>query len=84
MLVGALPGTSYLTALHNLVTGKSSAATQVIAVEMPAAAGIPQRLDNGRQAYQRSAWISVAGHGPGGHLGVVTEPPKSGSSMLIS
>jgi hypothetical protein len=35
MLVGALigiPGASYLTALHILVTGKSSAATQVIAV----------------------------------------------------
>jgi hypothetical protein len=35
MLVGALagiPGASYLTALHNLVTGKSSTATQVIAV----------------------------------------------------
>ena len=35
MLVGALigiPGASYLTALHELVTGKSSTATQVIAV----------------------------------------------------
>jgi hypothetical protein len=35
MLVGALigiPGASYLTALHNLVTGKSSTATQVVAV----------------------------------------------------
>jgi len=35
MLAGALigvPGASYLTALHNLVTGKSSTATQVIAV----------------------------------------------------
>jgi hypothetical protein len=35
MLVGALigiPGVSYLTALHNLVTGKSSTATQIIAV----------------------------------------------------
>ena len=35
MLVGALigiPGASYLTALHQLVTGKSSTATQVIAV----------------------------------------------------
>lgn len=35
MLVGAvigIPGVSYLTALHNLVTGKSSTATQVIAV----------------------------------------------------
>ena len=35
MLVGALigiPGASYLTALHKLVTGKSSTATQVIAV----------------------------------------------------
>jgi Sap, sulfolipid-1-addressing protein len=35
MLVGALigiPGASYLIALHNLVTGKSSTATQVIAV----------------------------------------------------
>ncbi len=35
MLVGALigiPGASYLTALHNLVTGKSSTATQVLAV----------------------------------------------------
>jgi Sap, sulfolipid-1-addressing protein len=35
MLVGALigiPGAAYLTALHNLVTGKSSTATQVIAV----------------------------------------------------
>ncbi len=35
MLVGALigiPGASYLTALHNLVTGKSSTATQVTAV----------------------------------------------------
>ena len=35
MLVGALigiPGASYLTALHNLVTGKSATATQVIAV----------------------------------------------------
>ena len=35
MLVGALigiPGASYLTALHLLVTGKSSTATQVIAV----------------------------------------------------
>jgi len=35
MLVGALigiPGASYLTALHNLVTGKSSTATQVAAV----------------------------------------------------
>ena len=34
-LVGAvigIPGASYLTALHNLVTGKSSTATQVIAV----------------------------------------------------
>jgi hypothetical protein len=35
MLVGAvigIPGASYLIALHNLVTGKSSTATQVIAV----------------------------------------------------
>jgi Sap, sulfolipid-1-addressing protein len=35
MLVGAvigIPGASYLTALHGLVTGKSSTATQVIAV----------------------------------------------------
>jgi hypothetical protein len=35
MLVGALiglPGAAYLTALHDLVTGKSSTATQVIAV----------------------------------------------------
>jgi Sap, sulfolipid-1-addressing protein len=35
MLVGALvgiPGASYLTALHDLVTGKSPTATQVIAV----------------------------------------------------
>jgi hypothetical protein len=35
MLVGAvigIPGASYLTALHNLVTGKSSTVTQVIAV----------------------------------------------------
>jgi hypothetical protein len=35
MLVGALigiPGASYLTALHDLVTGKSSTVTQVIAV----------------------------------------------------
>jgi hypothetical protein len=35
MLVGALvgiPGATYLTALHNLVTGKSSTATQVVAV----------------------------------------------------
>jgi len=35
MLVGALvgiPGASYLTALHNLVTGKSSTGTQVVAV----------------------------------------------------
>ena len=35
MLIGALvgiPGAAYLTALHNLVTGKSSTATQVIAV----------------------------------------------------
>jgi Sap, sulfolipid-1-addressing protein len=35
MLVGAIigiPGASYLTALHNLVTGKSSTAIQVIAV----------------------------------------------------
>jgi Sap, sulfolipid-1-addressing protein len=35
MLVGALvgiPGAAYLTALHNLVTGKYSTATQVIAV----------------------------------------------------
>ena len=35
MLVGAMigiPGASYLTALHNLVTGKSSTATQVVAV----------------------------------------------------
>ena len=35
MLVGAvigIPGATYLTALHNLVTGKSSTATQVIAV----------------------------------------------------
>ena len=35
MLVGALvgiPGASYLTALHNLVTGKSSTAVQVLAV----------------------------------------------------
>lgn len=31
MLVG-IPGASYLTALHNLVTGKSSTAPQVIAV----------------------------------------------------
>jgi hypothetical protein len=35
MLVGALigiPGAAYLTALHDLVTGKSSTATQVVAV----------------------------------------------------
>jgi hypothetical protein len=35
MLIGALvgiPGASYLTALHILVTGKSSTATQVVAV----------------------------------------------------
>jgi Sap-like sulfolipid-1-addressing protein len=35
MLVGAvigIPGASYLTALHNLVNGKSSTATQIIAV----------------------------------------------------
>jgi Sap, sulfolipid-1-addressing protein len=35
MLVGALigiPGATYLTALHNLVTGKSSTVTQVLAV----------------------------------------------------
>ncbi len=35
MLVGALigiPGATYLTALHNLVTGKSSTAIQVVAV----------------------------------------------------
>ena len=35
MLVGALigiPGAAYLTALHNLITGKSSTATQVVAV----------------------------------------------------
>ena len=35
MLIGALaglPGGAYLSALHNLVTGKSSTATQVIAV----------------------------------------------------
>jgi hypothetical protein len=35
MLVGAvvgIPGASYLTALHDLVTGKSSTATQVVAV----------------------------------------------------
>ena len=35
MLVGALigiPGASYLTALHNLVTGKSSTAAQIVAV----------------------------------------------------
>lgn len=35
MLIGALigiPGASYLTALHHLVTGKSSTATQIIAV----------------------------------------------------
>jgi len=35
MLIGAvvgIPGASYLTALHNLVTGKSSAAAQVVAV----------------------------------------------------
>jgi hypothetical protein len=35
MLVGALigiPGAAYLSALHNLVTGKSSTATQVVAV----------------------------------------------------
>jgi hypothetical protein len=35
MLVGAvigIPGASYLTALHDLVTGKSSTATQVAAV----------------------------------------------------
>lgn len=35
MLVGALaglPGGAYLSALHNLVTGKSSTATQVVAV----------------------------------------------------
>jgi hypothetical protein len=35
MLVGALvgiPGAAYLTALHNLVTGKSSTSTQVLAV----------------------------------------------------
>jgi hypothetical protein len=35
MLIGALaglPGGAYLSALHNLVTGKSSTATQIIAV----------------------------------------------------
>ena len=35
MLAGAMigiPGATYLTALHNLVTGKSSTATQVAAV----------------------------------------------------
>ena len=35
MLIGAvvgIPGAAYLTALHNLVTGKSSTATQVLAV----------------------------------------------------
>jgi hypothetical protein len=35
LVVGAvigIPGASYLAALHNLVTGKSSTATQVIAV----------------------------------------------------
>ena len=35
MLIGALvgiPGASYLAALHQLVTGKSSTATQIIAV----------------------------------------------------
>jgi hypothetical protein len=35
MLVGALigiPGAAYLSALHNLITGKSSTATQVVAV----------------------------------------------------
>src|SRR6266481_1302074 len=35
MLIGALvgiPGAAYLTALHNLVTSKSSTATQVVAV----------------------------------------------------
>jgi hypothetical protein len=35
MLIGALvgiPGAAYLTALHNLVTGKASTATQVLAV----------------------------------------------------
>jgi hypothetical protein len=35
MLIGALvgiPGAAYLTALHNLVTGKYSNATQVVAV----------------------------------------------------
>ena len=35
MLVGAvigIPGATYLTALHNLVTGKSSTAIQVLAV----------------------------------------------------
>ena len=35
MLIGAvvgIPGASYLTALHNLVTGKSSTAVQVVAV----------------------------------------------------
>ena len=35
MLIGAvvgIPGAGYLTALHNLVTGKSSTATQVLAV----------------------------------------------------
>ena len=35
MLIGALaglPGAAYLSALHNLVTGKSSTATQVVAV----------------------------------------------------
>ena len=35
ILIGALvgiPGASYLTALHNLITGKSSTATQIIAV----------------------------------------------------
>ena len=35
MLVGALaglPGAAYLSALHNLVTGKSSTATQIVAV----------------------------------------------------
>ena len=35
LLIGAVvgvPGASYLTALHNLVTGKSSTAAQVVAV----------------------------------------------------
>jgi len=45
----------------------------VIGIELPAAAGIPQRPDNWRQAYPRSAWISVAGHGLDGPAGVVTE-----------